>query len=97
MNLGILQYKRGQYAEAEALLRRALELEPDNAAAHFYRGESLNRLGRVDDAMESMHRSLELRPGNARAYYALGVLYDKKQLPGQAAEMYRKARELTKR
>jgi tetratricopeptide (TPR) repeat protein len=72
-------------------------MDPDNASAHYYRGDALNRLGRVDEAMEALLRSLELRPGNARAYYAMGILYDKKHLPGQAAEMYRKARELTPR
>lgn len=96
-NLGILHFKRGLYAQAEAELRWVCEVDPNNAAAHFYRGEALNQLGRIDEALEALEQASRIQPGNSRAYYAMGILYDKKHLPEQAAMMYRKARELSVR
>jgi superkiller protein 3 len=70
---------------------------PDHGLAYYYRGEALNRLGRVDEAMAALERALELLPRNSRAYYTLGILLDKKNRPEEAALMYKKARELTQR
>lgn len=94
-SMGILSYRRGLYSQAELELKRALDLDPDYATAYFYRGESLNQLGRVDEALEMLERSIQLHPQNPRAYFTMGILYDRKHLPQQAAAMYRKAREVT--
>jgi Flp pilus assembly protein TadD len=93
-NLGILFFRRGLYGQAEVELRWVCERDENHATAHFYRGEALNRLGRVEEALEALNRATLLQPGNARAYYTLGILYDKKHLPEQAEQMYRKSREL---
>jgi Flp pilus assembly protein TadD len=68
--------------------------DPDHAAAHLYRGEALNRLGRVDEALEVLERARVLSPDHARIYYLLGILYDRKYLREEASAMYRRAREL---
>ncbi|MCK5651861.1 MAG: tetratricopeptide repeat protein, partial [Gemmatimonadetes bacterium] len=52
-------------------------------------------LGRVEEAVEVLKRAVELQPTNAKAYYTLGILFDKKRLPEEAAALYRKARELS--
>jgi Flp pilus assembly protein TadD len=96
-NLGILYFRKGQYELAEVELAAVCARDPDNGAVLFYRGEALNRLGRVEEAIEVLSRSVELAPGNPRAYHTLGVLFDKKRLPERAGPMYRKARELTRR
>jgi len=95
-SLGILHFRRGLYAQAEAELRWVCEHDYDHAAAHFYRGEALNRLGRVDQAIEVLERAVRLQPRNAKAYYTMGILFDKKHMPAEAAQMYRKARELAR-
>lgn len=96
-NLGILYFRRGLYAQAEAELGWVCEQDPEHATAHFYRGEALNRLGRVDDALETLERASQLQPDSPRVYYLLGILYDKKHLRDEAGLMYRKARELSER
>lgn len=93
-NLAIVSFRRGLYGHAEAELRWICERDEGNATAHFYRGEALNRLGRVDEALDAMKTVTRLDPSNARAFYTMGILYDKKHLPSEAAAMYRKAREL---
>lgn len=92
--LGILYFRRGLYAQAETELRWVCIRDNSHGPAHFYRGEALNRLGRVDDAMEALERAASLQPDNARAFYTLGILFDKKHMPQEAERMYRRAREL---
>ncbi len=94
-NLGILFVRKGLYAKAESELRWVCERNEDHGAAHFYRGEVLNRLGRVDEAMAVLERAARLQPDNPRIYYLMGILYDKKHLPDRAGPLYRKARELS--
>lgn len=96
-NLGILYFRKGLYQQAEAELAAVCARDPDHGTALFYRGEALNRLGRVEEAIEVLSRAVELAPGNPRAYHTLGVLFDKKGLPERAGPMYRKSRELTTR
>ena len=91
---GLLAFRKGLYADAEAGFRGVCKHDPDHGPAHFYRGEALNRLGRVDEALQVMERVIQLQPHNWRAYHTLGMLYDKKHERERAAEMYRRAQEL---
>ncbi len=90
----ILAFRKGLYAAAEVQLKGICKRNPSHGPAHFYRGEALNRLGRVDEALDSMERAIELQPRNWRAYHTLGMLWDRKNDRERAAEMYRQAREL---
>jgi Flp pilus assembly protein TadD len=96
VGVAILAYQKGFYATAEAQLKGICKRNPSHGPAHFYRGEALNRLGRVDEALETMERVVELQPRNWRAYHTLGMLFDRKDELEQASEMYRQARELNR-
>lgn len=93
-NLGILFFRRGLYAQADHELRWVCEHDHEHGPAHYYRGEALNRLGRVDEALDVLQRATRLQPSNARIYHTMGVLFDKKHMTAEANRMYRKAREL---
>ena len=90
----ILTFRKGLYATAEDQLKGICEGNPSHGPAHFYRGEALNRLGRVDEALKTMERTIQLQPRNWRAYHTLGMLFDRKDDRERASEMYRQAREL---
>ena len=90
----ILAFRKGLYASAEEQLKWICEENPSHGPAHFYRGEALNRLGRVDEALTTMERTIQLQPRNWRAYHTLGMLFDRKDDRERASEMYRQAREL---
>ena len=92
----IILFRKGLYAAAEAQLKGICKQNPSHGPAHFYRGEALNRLGRVDEALQTMERAIELQPRNWRAYHTLGMLFDRKDERGRASEMYRQARELNR-
>ena len=81
--------------EELTILDRALEVNPNDARAHAYRGTLLYSLGRKDEALRSWRRSLSLEP-NAILYrnVAKSLWRDKRDLAG-AERAYRKAIELS--
>jgi Flp pilus assembly protein TadD len=90
----ILTFRKGLYSAAEEQLKELCERNPSHGPAHFYRGEALNRLSRVEEAITTMERTIQLQPRNWRAYHTLGMLFDRKNDRERASEMYRQAREL---
>jgi predicted O-linked N-acetylglucosamine transferase (SPINDLY family) len=58
--------------EAEALLRRALEAAPGDAALHAHLGVVLRRLGRLEAAADAHARAVALEPGLDDARFNLG-------------------------
>lgn len=96
-NLGVVMTKKGLWAEAVPHLKRAVELEPQRAAAHYYLGEALNHVDDLTGALVAYQRAAELQPANPRALYGLGIIYDRLARPDDAAQMYRRSREVARR
>jgi tetratricopeptide (TPR) repeat protein len=63
---------RGQYAEAERDLRRALELDPEPDDRWYYHGDALFNLGCRAAAIDSFKRSLEKNPNQPAAWLTRG-------------------------
>ena len=59
--------KRGQFDEAIAHYRKALEIKPDYAGAHFNLGMALAGRGQFDEAIAHFQKALEIKPDFARA------------------------------
>lgn len=70
--LGLVAHMRGDHVEAEAILRRALLVEPDNALLHMNLGSSLYNRGEFAPAFASLRRASELAPDFAPAWFSLG-------------------------
>lgn len=96
-NLGVVMTKKGLWGEAVPHLRRAIELEPDRATAHFYLGEALNHVDDLPGAMLAYQRAAEIQPSYSRALYGLGIVYDRLGRPDDAANMYKRSREVARR
>ncbi len=65
-DLAMLYERQGKYDEFEALLRRVIELEPDNANAYNSLGYTFaDQNRRLDEAQELLDRALELEPDSA--------------------------------
>lgn len=96
LGTGVLSFRRGLYEQAETELGWVCDQDARSGPAFYYRGEALNRIGRFDEAVEPLERASELLPADPRPFYTLGHLYDRRSLPAEAAEMYRRARDLQK-
>lgn len=59
-------YRRGDFPEAERHYRRAVEIDPQEAAGHFGVGRILRTMGRYGDAAESFSKAAALAPAVPR-------------------------------
>lgn len=74
-NLGNAYNGLKQYNEAADALKHAIEIEPNNAAAHFNLGLALHSGGRYSEAIEAYKAVIKLRPELAGAHFNLGLSY----------------------
>ncbi|HEY5330544.1 MAG TPA: tetratricopeptide repeat protein [Acidobacteriaceae bacterium] len=58
--MGILSFRAKDYAKAEQYLAAAEKTAPDYGPAHYYRGLSLARLGRKDEADAELRKATDL-------------------------------------
>ncbi len=65
--MGFQYHNRGLHAAAVKMLGEGLELDSENAEAHFYLAESLRSLGEYAEAVAHYRRSVELDPDGAKA------------------------------
>lgn len=61
-----------QYAKAADVLKQAIALQPDSAAAHAHLSIAVLRLGRASEALSLAQRAVQLDPAYAFSYVALG-------------------------
>lgn len=72
--LGRLRLDQNRLSQAESLLRRATELDPESAAAWFDAGRVAMRLDDTEDAAESFRRVISLAPDSDYAQDARQIL-----------------------
>jgi len=93
--LGALQaYYEWDLRGAERSLKRALELNPNYAWAHYYYGYWLLITGGHDEALAEMHRSVELDPLSVNFSSSLGYLFYLLRDYDRALEQLQKTLEL---
>jgi len=82
MSLGLNERRAGDDAGAAREFKRAIELDPKNAQAHFEMGLCDVRLKQRDDAIREFKTTLAFEPWYSRAEEALANLYlQDKDLP----------------
>ena len=72
---GNRQYKKGNFAEAEVLYRKAVDDVPNSADAQFNLGDALFRQENYKDAMEAFQKVVELSPDSrlkSKAVFNMG-------------------------
>ena len=86
----VLAHNRGDYGEAEGLLRQLTAEEPENAKYHDQLSTALHEMKRYEEARAEHQRAVELEPGNAYYHNQLGVtLYEMKRYAEARAEHQR--------
>jgi tetratricopeptide (TPR) repeat protein len=88
---GLIEYRRGRFAEAKALFQQVLQLNP-NA------GPAITALGRIEllehndaEAIRLLERGLTMNPSDAESAYQLGVLYDRNARNAEGIKMLKRA------
>src|SRR6185436_16794575 len=72
---GAAEFTLGRNIEAVQLFKRAIEIDPEFAAAYNNLGAAYNALGRYQEAVVVLSSALRQRPDYAEAHYGLGVAY----------------------
>jgi tetratricopeptide (TPR) repeat protein len=75
-NLADLYRQLGREADAEGVLRKAIETSPRDAGLRHALGLALVRLKRQDEAIAELRRAAELEPDRARYAYVYAVGLD---------------------
>ena len=70
-NYGVILKNLGKLQEAEFLYRKAIELKPDLAEAHYNLGSILIDLGENKNAILCFEKTLEIRPWSIKALYGI--------------------------
>lgn len=71
-------FRQQKNAEAEQLLKLAIENDPTNHTLYLAAGSTYESLGRVDDAIASYKKAIEVKPDAWQAYYNLGAYHNNK-------------------
>ncbi len=111
--LGWLLCRRGEYAEAETVIRKGLDVDRSPATGHLFLSVALLRLNRPEEAEKSAREALLRRPGSALAYLVLADVngsrgeygmqlhdldtYLKLEPDGPASKRVREVREVVRR
>ena len=111
--LGSLLCRRGEYAQAETVIRKGLDVDGSPATGHLFLSVALFRLNRLEDAERSAREALLRRPGFALAYLVLADVhgrrgeygmqlhdldaYLKLEPDGPASKQVREVREVVRR
>jgi Tfp pilus assembly protein PilF len=111
--LGLLLCRRGEYAEAETVIRKGLDVDGSSATGHLFLSVALFHLNRLEEAEKSAREALLRKPGFARAYLVLADVharrgeygmqlrdldaYLKREPDGPASKRIREVREFVRR
>lgn len=73
-NLSSIWFDRGDYAESEAMARKALEIRPDYPRALDNLAATLSAVDRLQEAAEVCQQAIRLQPNLHSAWFKLGVI-----------------------
>lgn len=88
---------RRSWAQAETELRKSIQLNPTDAATHFYLGLALSEQGNLDESVEQYREAVLLAPDSTPAHFNLGNNLMKKHDLDGAIQQYREAVSLSPR
>jgi len=98
-DLGYLYADHGMHLEqAESMIRKALDAEPENAAYLDSMGWVLFKRGKAEEALPYLEKSIKISTGTGdeTLYEHVGDVYDKLQQPAKAEEAWKKSLELAR-
>jgi Tfp pilus assembly protein PilF len=77
--IGYAHHQKGEYLDAVAAYRRALEQDRNFVQAHVHLGKAYDALGKPEFAIREYREALSKSPGYVPANYQLGMAYMKEK------------------
>jgi tetratricopeptide (TPR) repeat protein len=77
--LGAILDDREKFAEAESVIRKGLDLDPDSWTGHYYLGLALSRLNRLDEAEEYVREALRQKTNFPEAHLLLADIHGREK------------------
>ncbi len=93
-NLGYALFQQGNFVEAAAACRAAIDLKPSNHFAYYYLARCFEEQGDFKNAAEAFRKAISFDPNEANAYYHLGCVLEQSGDSLQSAMAYREAARL---
>lgn len=87
-------FNQQQFDVVESAARKAIELQPNNSAAHFWLGIALTNLGKQEVAISAFRKAIELKPDDSGNYRSLSLALWRHGKLDEAINAIRKAIEL---
>jgi tetratricopeptide (TPR) repeat protein len=94
LNLAVAQQFMGHAQEAEINLRKALQLDPQLAAAHYHLGNLLQQQGQLNAAVQEQLAAVRLDDKYAEPHVALAHIYNQQGRKDAAEEEVKIYRQL---
>ena len=95
--LGNLYFLSGNIDKAEAVLRKAIELHPDNVAAHAHIGIVFSELNRLAAGEWHFRHALDIGGPDAETLISLALNLTRQERADEASELYGQAHALEPR
>lgn len=93
--LGAILRARHEHGDALPHLKKAAEINPGDASAHFNLANALRDLGRPEEASRHYHRALKLKPDLPHGFFHLGNMQQDTGQMAMAERSFRRALEFT--
>ena len=77
--LGAILDDREKFAEAESVIRKGLDLDPDSWTGHYYLGLALSRLNRMDEAEKYVREALRQKTNFPEAHLLLADIHGREK------------------
>lgn len=94
INLGLVEYRKKNYADAEQRLQLSVKLAPESGAGWLILGVVQYDAGKFDHALASLAQAAVLEPKNAMVHQYFGVTLGQKGWYSGAEDEMRKALEI---
>ena len=92
--LGIDNFKKNNFLEAENLFKKIINIKPDHEEANFFLGLVQANANNFNKAKEFFNKTIEINVNHIDAYYNLGIIFDIQRQYQKSIEYYKKAIDL---
>ena len=89
--LSIVFEKTGKISESLTVIKKIVNINPQDPLAHYNLGNTYEKLADFFKAEESYRKAISLKPNFPEAYYNLGVIFEKNYKLEEAEKYYKQA------